>query len=764
METIYNHKQVEEKLYEMWEKGGYFQPKIDKKKKPFTIILPLPNANDPMHMGHALFTVQDILIRYHRMKGDPTLWLPGADHAGIETQFVFEKRLAKEDKSRFDYDRDTFYKMIWEYVEKNRIINMHQMKKLGFSLDWTRYHYSLEPDIVAKVMQTFRKLHKDNLVYRAERLVNYCTKCGTSFSDLEVKYVDRVDPLYFIKYGPFTIATVRPETKFRDTALAVNPKDKRYKKYIGQTLQIPGLLGDISMTVISDEEVDPKFGTGIMKVTPAHDPHDFELGKKFHLPVQPIITFQGRMDFSWFLAQKNIDPTYKARAEKYNGKKVAEMRRLMLEDFKEDGLLVKVDEKYTHRIGTCYRCGSVIEPLPLPQWYVAATKLAGPAIAAIKTGKTKIVPKKRFEKMYFDWLNNIYDWNISRQITWGPRIPVWYCLSCNPTIQITFLSSQKEKVNGTYESLREKYSFDEIQKGLQSLIAPKDAAYQLSEGDCVACARKEVLQETDTFDTWFLSGQWPMTTLGVNVDDPKKSSEDFQYFYPTSVLDTMWDILFFWVARMMMLGLYVTKEVPFTTVHLHARVVDKHGVKMSKSKGNVIDPLLSVEQYGADALRMALILGVGPGSDIALSDEKIKGMRNFSNKLWNMGRFLLLMKENYGKEVPVFAKNLSFKTEDKAILKQLETLTKKTTKGLNTFRFGAVSEDLYQFVWHELADKYIESVKNREDKDVALSVLEKVFIDCIKLLHPFMPFVTEEIYQQLTKSNTSLMISSWPEA
>jgi len=768
MDKAYDHKAVEEQIYSMWENKGYFTPKIEKSKKPFSILLPLPNANDPMHMGHALFTVQDILIRYHRMLGQPTLWLPGADHAGIETQYVFEKKLAKEGKSRFNFDRETLYNMIFAYVEENREVNKYQMKKLGFSLDWSRYHYSLEKEIIEKVFQTFRKLHSDKLAYRDERLVNYCTHCGTSFSELEVKYIERKDPLYYIKYGPFIIATVRPETKFRDTALAVNPNDKRYKKDIGKTFDIPSLLGPIRMTIIADEQVDPKFGTGIMKVTPAHDPHDFELGKRYNLSVTPIIDFTGRMDFSWFFERKETEDKYRKRAEKYHGKKVAQARQLIIEDLKEDGLLLKTDDNYSHRIGACYRCKTVLEPLPLPQWYISTKPLAKKAIEAVKKGETKIVPKKRFEKMYFDWLENIYDWNISRQIVWGPRIPVWYCLNCNPKIQLSFLTAQGDRIIGIYQDLKNDFNFQVIKTGLQSLIAPKDAKYQLVDGLCKSCQGTEVLQETDTFDTWFLSSQWPMTTLGVNINNPENSSKDFKYFYPTSILDTLWDILFFWVGRMMMLGIYVTKEVPFKTVHLHARVVDKHGAKMSKSKGNVIDPLISVEQYGADALRMALILGVGPGSDISLNEEKIKGMRNFSNKLWNIGRFILISVGE--KKLPAFPKKLnSLDSQDQKMLKKLNYVIKSTSTGIDEFRFGQVSEDLYHFIWHDFADKYLEQVKKRND-DRGMLVLSYIYITCLKLLHPFMPFVTEAIYQQLRSTNLfssllhsdSLMIDKWP--
>ncbi len=760
MDKAYNHTDHETDIYRMWEDGGYFTPAIDKKKKPFTILLPLPNANDPMHMGHALFTVQDILVRWHRMMGDPTLWLPGGDHAGIETQYVYEKKLAKEEKSRFDFDRDTLYLMIEEFVEKNKSVNRDQMKRLGFSLDWTRYKYSLDPHIVSIVLDTFRSLHKDRLLYRDARLVNYCPRDGTGFSDLEVVYKEQVDPLYYLKYGPFTIATVRPETKFRDTALAANPKDKRYTQFIGKTLEIMGLLGPINMTVIPDPDVDMAFGTGIMKVTPAHDAHDFELGKKFGLPVTPIIDTRGKMDFSWFLTKKDADPKYRQRAQKYHGLKVAAARKIMVEDLASDGLLVKTDENYTHRVGSCYKCGSVLEPLPIPQWYVKTKPLAQKAAMAIRKKQTRIFPLKRFEKMYLDWLDNIEDWNISRQIVWGPRIPVWYCLDCNPGIILSFLTNEKLHVRGTYDELKKTYTFDEISHGLQTLSAPLEAEFSLNAKPCTRCNGTRILQETDTFDTWFLSSQWPYTTLGY------PDSEDFKYFYPTSVLDTMWDILFFWVARMMMMGAYRTGNVPFKAIHLHSRVVDAHGQKMSKSRGNVVNPIEMVDRYGADALRMALIYGAGPGSDIALSEDKIRGMRNFSNKLWNMGRFLVMNMENT-KDVPFYNVDIhnALTASDKRIISELNMLTTQITKDLSKYRFSDASQRLYEFAWHKVADVYIEKNKERftSGDPVALTALRHVILTLMKLLHPFMPFVTEVIWSKIPKKyDKPLIVSPWP--
>lgn len=732
----------EEKLYQLWEEKQVFTPVIDPNKKPFTIILPLPNANDSMHIGHAMFVIQDILIRYHLMKGDPTLWLPGADHAGIETQFVFEKKLAEQGKSRFDYDRETLFQMLYDFVEKNRLLNKYQLKRLGFALDWSRYHYSLEPENVAMVLETFRKLHQDGLIYRGERIVHYCPKCGTTFSDLEVNYQEQEDKLYYLDYGPVTIATTRPETIFADVAVAIHPRHPKRDSLLNQKAVIPLINKEIP--IIEDELVDPEFGTGALKITPGHDPVDFEIGQKHKLEIISVIDKNGRMI--------NVP-------EPYLSLTVAQAREAVVRDLAQAGKLIKT-ESLVHSVGHCYRCETVIEPMVSPQWFVRTKPLAEKAVQAVETGQTRIFPKKRFEKMYFDWMKNIKDWNISRQIVWGPRIPVWYCLECNQGVELNFLSREKQRIFGSYRELKERFSFEEIKAGLQFLSAPKEAQYQLEGGVCQVCGSDHLLQETDTLDTWFLSGQWPVTTLRARPGD-------LEYFYPTSVLDTMWDILFFWVGRMMMLCLYLTGKVPFEVVHLHARVVDKFGRKMSKSKGNVIDPLVVVNQYGADALRLALVLGVGPASDVSLSDEKIKGMRNFVTKLWNLGRFLSL---NLGEETPTAlikaAEEVDSKPEQQLIA-SLTELVKRTTKNLENFRFGRAAEELYQFVWHEFADVYVEQAKERikaGDKKV-LGVLLRVYATCLKLLHPFIPFVTEALWQELfAEEGTVLTKESWPRS
>lgn len=743
----------ESDIYQSWENSGAFTPKIDKSRKPFSIILPLPNANDPMHMGHAVFTVQDIMVRYHRMLGDPTLWLPGGDHAGIETQFVFEKKLQKDGKSRFDFDRQTLFDLIWDFVEKNRTLNQFQMKKLGFSMDWTRYHYSLEPAIVKNVLATFKKLYQDGLIYREEKIVNYCTFCGTAFSNLEVVHKNVDSHLWYIKYGPLSVATTRPETMLGDTAVAVNPKDKRYQHLIGKTITLP--LVDKEIPVIGEDSIDMEFGTGAVKVTPSHSPEDYDMAKKHNLEFIRIFDYDGK-------SNQNVP-------QKYRGLFPAQVRQLVLEDLTSAGLLEKT-EAYSHEVGHCYRCGRPIEPITAPQWYVKIAPLAKAAIDAAKNGDVKFFPS-RFKKTYLDWMSNIRDWNISRQIVWGPRIPAWYCLDCNPNIKLNFLDKNNNPVSAFYRDIKEKYSFEEIKNGLQSMVAPVDANFVVDEiSECSQCHSHALLQETDTFDTWFLSGQWPLSTLGFNTADPSKSSEDFRYFYPTSVMDTMWDILFFWVARMIIFGLYLTKEVPFKLVHLHARCVDAKGQKMSKSKGNVVDPLSMTEKYGTDALRMALVYGIAPASDFVISEDKIRAQRNFVNKIWNASRFVLMIIERFQENNPKLeiSTTIDFSklnTDDKSILELLNKIIKSTDTDINRHHFGQASENLYQFFWHDFCDVYIEKTKDRGEDVVP--ILLTVLINSLKLLHPFIPFVTESVYQIIRdKANleeAQLITASWPK-
>ncbi|MFH0740078.1 MAG: valine--tRNA ligase [bacterium] len=744
LDKIYNPKESEEKIYEMWEKAGYFTPKVDPAKKPFTILLPPPNANASLHLGHILYVVEDILCRWHRMKGEPTLFLPGTDHAGIETQFVFEKKLKEQGKSRFDFDRETLYKMINEFVESNRGLAKEQLKKAGFSLDWTREKYTLNPEILKTVFETFHKLHKDGLVYRSDGIVNYCTYCGTAFSDLEVDYIERDDFLYYLDYGAIQIATTRPETIFADTAVAVNSKDSRYKKLVGQKAILPILNKELP--IIVDDLVEKDFGTGALKITPAHDPIDFEIGKKHNLPSIKIIDPSGKMI--------NVP-------EKYLGLFPKQAREAVIAELQSLGKLIKT-EPLKHNVGVCYRCKNAIEPMAMPQWFIKVASLAKPALEAVKKKKIKVLPQ-RFEKLYLQWMENIRDWNVSRQIVWGPQIPAWYCLACNQDVVVNFINAKGEKVFGEYKDLKNQYSFLEIKKGLQSLTAPKDASYSLEEFACKKCKSNEILQETDTFDTWCSSGQWPLTTLGY------PDGADFKYFYPTTVLDTMWDILFFWVARMIMFGIYLTGKAPFEIAHMHCRVVDKKGQKMSKSKGNVINPIEIIDKYGADALRMALVFSSAPGSDICVGEENFLAMRKFTNKIWNAARFVIAQApiggrppENLspvpGRSAP--EQNPKLKTEaDKNILRALQETTKEVTKDLENFYFHEAAQKIYHFFWHTFCDVYIEESKKENNQEVLLYVLR----ESLKLLHPFMPFITEQIFQMLpNKDATALIVAPWP--
>lgn len=761
MDKTYNPKAVEEKIYQMWEEGGYFQPEANQPNKTlpagrqaFTVLLPPPNASGKMHTGNVLMiAIEDLLIRWHRMKGEPTLWIPGTDHAGTETQITFERELKKQGHSRFQYDRETLYRMIWDFVKENKGVIESQIRQMGASVDWTRYKFTLDEDVVKTVRNTFEKLTADGLIYRDNYIVNYCPICGTTYSDIEVEHKERIDPLYYMKYGPFTIATVRPETKFRDTALAVNPKDKRYKDWIEKTLDILGLLGPITMTVIPDPEVDPQFGTGIMKVTPAHDPHDFALGKKFNLSVLPIIDLSGRMDFSWFLSQKNISEKYQLRAQSYHGKKVLEARKLMVEDLKTDGLLEKVDETYTHLVPVC-KAGHDIEPTILPNWFIKVDQLKKPAADAVKTGKIKIYPPWR-KITYTRWMEAMHDWAISRQNVWGIRIPAWYNVDQNPKLKITFLKDEKNVISGDIATLLKDYPIADIEQGLQTLMAPKDCTYVIRQTK----PDDRSLQTTETFDTWFSSGQWPLVTLGY------PDSDNFKYFYPTGVLETGWEILSKWVSRMVMFGIYLTGKVPFQNVYLHGIVHALDGRKMSKSLGNVINPDEYLTQYGADVLRMGLISGTANGKDFSFPRDKVIAYRNFANKLWNMGRFILMNFEN--KQVEFYADSMTGLTKtDKDILKKLDTTIQSVDDNLEKFRFAQAAEVIYHFIWHEFADKYIELSKERlrEGDIIVLSVLRHVYITSLKLLHPFMPFVTEHLYQNTPGWNKiPLIISPWPK-
>ena len=751
MDKVYNHKNVEEKIYQKWEEKGYFAPEINPKGKPYSIILPPPNANAPLHFGHAMYVIEDILIRFKRMLGYKALWLPGADHAGFETQFVFEKKLQEEGKSRFDYDRESLYKMIWDFVEGNRPIMEGQLRRLGFSLDWSRKKFTLDEDIVSIVYKTFKKLYDDGLIYRDKRLVNYCTFDGTSFSDLEVIYEERQNPLFYIKYGSLVLATTRPETKFGDTAVAVHPDDKRYKEYVGKEVDIETVLGKAKIKVVADRMVDPHFGTGVVKITPAHDFNDFEVAKRHNLPMVQVIGFDGKMN---------------EKAGKFKGLYVKQARKAIVEQMKGMGLIEKIDENYTHRIGLCYKCKNPIEPLPLEQWFVKTEPLAKPAIEVVKSGKIKIYPKN-MEKLYFQFLENIRDWNISRQIVWGIRIPVWYKVSGHESrVAVSFIDK-----NGKYyptrpirQALEEGFSFEEIEKGIQRLWVPEYEAKENQPEIEISDKKPQNglwLQETDTFDTWFSSGQWPYATLKTSKPG------DFDEFYPTTVMETGYDILRFWVARMVMLGLYETKEIPFENIVLHGLVKDPLGKKMSKSKGNVVNPLEVVDEYGADAVRFALVYGTALGNDQSLSYPKLQAMRNFTNKLWNMGRFIEMNRiqnsefRNQNNLTIKQLNNIAKNDEDAEMIQKIEKLTREVTRLIEKYNFNHAAQNLYDFVWHEFADVYIEDIKDRINENSYL-ILTSLYLILLKLLHPFMPFVTEEIYDVLYGGEEDLIVSSWP--
>ncbi len=726
LDKAYDHSKVEHKIYEQWMESGYFNPDSlpdAAKREPYTIIMPPPNANAPMHLGHALFvTIEDILIRYQRMQGKRALWQPGTDHAGFETQVVFEKKLEKEGRSRFKMQREEFYKEVWDFVQANKHITENGLKRLGASCDWDRNIFTLDPEIIKIVYQTFKKMHDDGLVYRGNRIGNWCSKHQTALSDLETKYEERVEPFYYFKYGPFTIGTSRPETKFGDKYVVMHPDDKRYRQYKhGDKLELEWINGPVVATVIKDEAVDMEFGSGVMTITPWHDPVDFEIARRHNLDKEQIIDKYGRL---------------LPIAGEFAGIKIKEARPKIVEKLKSKGLLEKTDEAYKHNVQVCYKCGTVIEPQILPQWFVKMTQplkdgrpsLRDMAIKAIKNGEVQIVTEK-FEKIFMHWMENLYDWPISRQIWWGIPIPVKYCGSCREAIVDT----------------------------------------QNSVSNCPKCRSKNLGQDPDTFDTWFSSGQWPYATLMAN--DIKRGTEDYKNFFPTQVMETGWDILFFWVARMIMLSYYRTGKPPFEKVYLHGLVRDKDRQKMSKSKGNVIDPLGVIDTYGTDALRFALIFSTAAGNDIPLAEDKIKGMKHFANKLWNIARYVLtnVTISNFQPARPAGGfpiSNPEPKTHaDKEILTKLEQTVKITTEHLEAFRLHEAAQEIYQFTWRELADVYIEAGKaqlaDEKLKQSTQAVLLYCLITILKLLHPFMPFVTEEIWSKFGQKDL-LMVAKWP--
>ncbi len=706
LEKQYNPSAFEDRTYKFWLDGKYFHADVKSDKKPYTIVIPPPNITGQLHMGHALDnTLQDILIRYHRMSGYDTLWLPGTDHASIATEAKIVEAMRKEGISKEDLGREGFLERAWEWKKQygGRIIE--QLKKLGSSCDWDRERFTLDEGCNKAVVEVFNRLYEKGLIYRGERIVNWCPHCLTSISDAEVEYEDQAGHFWHLKY-PFTdgsgyleLATTRPETMLGDTAVAVNPNDDRYKKYVGKTLDLPIVHRQIP--VIADEYVDIEFGTGVVKITPAHDPNDFEVGLRHNLEVIDVLTDDAHIKDGW---------------GRYSGMDRYECRKAIVEDLEAEGALLEVED-YSHNVGTCYRCGTTIEPKVSKQWFVSMKPLAGPAIDAVKNDDTKFIPK-RYEKTYFHWLENIRDWCISRQLWWGHRIPAWYCADCG---EITVSRETPAK--------------------------------------CCHCGSEKLTQDPDTLDTWFSSALWPFSTMGW-----PEETEDFKKYYPTDTLVTGYDIIPFWVMRMMFSGLEQTGRVPFDTVLIHGLVRDAQGRKMSKSLGNGIDPLEIIEEYGADALRFTLATGNSPGNDMRFSDDRVKASRNFANKLWNASRFVLMyLGDNY--KYNGLPENLLI--EDKWIVSKANSLAKEVTENIDKFELGIAVQKLYDFIWDVFCDWYIEIAKIRlqgddeKAKEDVKGVLVFVLTYILKLLHPFMPFITEEIYQAIPHDAESIMISEW---
>ncbi|MDP1688732.1 MAG: valine--tRNA ligase [bacterium] len=719
----YNPKEYEEKMYKLWEDSGFFNPdnlpKVSKQKN-FSIIMPPPNANGALHMGHALFvTLQDIMIRYKRMQGYKTLWLPGADHAGFETQVVYQKKLEKEGRSFWEVPKDKLYEEILAFTLENKKHMESQLRQLGASCDWGREKFTLDDDIKKIVYETFKKLYDDNLVYKAERPVNWCTRHQTTLSDLEIKHEERKDKLFYVRYkfenseDYIVVATTRPETIPADIAIAVNPKSK-WNKYVGKKVLNP--LTQEAILIISDKRVEISFGTGALKITPYHDALDFEIYKDHpELPAsKSVINKFGAIENS---------------GTKLDGLKILPAREKSIEILKFS--LDKEPEDYVHQVSICYKCNTLIEPRIMNQWFIKTTEksktgsksLRDLAIDAVKTKKVKFVTKK-FEKIFMHWMKNLRDWNISRQIVWGIKIPAWYHEPiCIP------------------------------KKGHEGdVVKCNEIIISMDEPICEFCDAK-FIQESDVFDTWFSSGQWPFASLMST-----HNKNDFKDFYPTDVMETGWDILFFWIARMIMLGTYKTGKVPFKTVYLHGLVRDKDRQKMSKSKGNVIDPLGVADIYGADAIRMSLVVGTAPGNDPVISEDKIRGYRNFATKIWNATRLITMRGSSTIPEKP------NYTNEDKKTLKEFEKFKKTVIKDMDAYRFHEASNKIYHYFWHTFADKILESSKarlqdeNKKVKETATAFLIKLLTEQLKLLHPFMPFVTEAIWQELYGGKKILMV------
>ena len=707
LEDKFNPKNFEEEIYKRWEEKEYFKPSEDKTKKPYTIVIPPPNITGKLHMGHALDeTLQDILIRYKRMEGYNCLWLPGTDHAAIATEVKIVEKLKQQGIEKKNLTREQFLEKAWEWKKEYGGTILNQLKKLGCSCDWSRERFTMDEGLSNAVKYVFIKLDEKGLIYKGKRMINWCPSCNTSISDAEVEFEEEPTHLWHIRYKVkdedkyLIVATTRPETMLGDTGVAVHPEDERYKDLVGKKVILPIMNKEIP--IVADDFVEKEFGTGAVKLTPAHDPNDYAASQRHNLEIIEVF------DENWKMG--NLVPEYK-------GLDIYEARKRIVEKLQEIGALVKIED-YTHNVGKCYRCHHTIEPKISEQWFVKMKPLAEPAIKAVKDGKTRFIPE-RFDKIYYNWMDNIQDWCISRQLWWGHRIPAYYCTKCN-NIMVT-------------ESIPHK---------------------------CEKCGNTEFTQDEDTLDTWFSSALWPFSTLGW-----PEQTEDLKYFYPTSTLVTGYDIIFFWVARMIFSAIEHTGEVPFKDVFIHGIVRDSLGRKMSKSLGNGIDPLEIIEKYGTDALRFSLVLGISPGNDIRYMPEKLESAANFANKLWNASKFVLGNLEEI--DYDTMPQKLCY--EDKWILSKLNKLIKETTINLNNYDLGVWTQKVYDFIWGEFCDWYIEMVKPRlydkenKTREAAQYTLNKVLGDSLKLLHPIMPFITEEIYTKLYNNDESIMISSWPQ-
>lgn len=697
LSKAYEPAEYETGVYALWESSGAFAP--TGQGEPYSIVMPPPNANGNLHVGHGyMIPLQDILTRYHRMKGRDTIWIPGADHAGFETWVVFERNLEAAGKSRFDFSRDELYQMTWDFVHEQRGNMELQLRALGASCDWSSLVFTLDEKVVSAVYDTFKKLWDDKLIYRGKRLANYCTFHQTAFADIEVEYKDRTTPLYYMKYGPFELATTRPETKFGDTAVAVNPNDERYQQYVGQEITVEGLNGDFTIQVVADDHVDPEFGTGVVKITPAHDFNDWEIAQRHNLPAVQVIDRDGRLN---------------EKAGQFAGLTVAEARQAVVEALKEKGLLVKVDEHYRNRVGTCYKCGTVIEPMLMDQWFMDVQPLAQRAKQAIQDGQITFTPSQKGDELmrYYDELR---DWNLSRQIPWGIPIPAF-----------------------------------------QNVDDPDDWVFDTRVDQSeITIDGRTYRRDEDTFDTWFSSGQWPFITTDYLSDG------DLARFYPNSVMETGFDILRPWVSRMIMLGLYVTDKVPFHDVYLHGLILDEHGQKMSKSKGNVLNPLEVVTEFGSDALRLGVVMNRSAGQSQAFSPATVVAGRNFCNKLWNVTRFI----ENKAGETiyDQAAVNAAVPQSlaEHWVLARLDAARHQLDDHLQQYRFAEAAETIYHAVWDDVADWFIEASK----QDTQPAFLVHVLDIMLRLAHPFAPFVTETIWTTLHNDQSLLIGQSWPEA